>query len=186
MPIDISSVKFAYTTGNLGQPGGGEDFTAVALRSLGGAKTSPSFYIPLTSLNNVVDDIAPSERDAGRTEYRAVDIVNTDTVETAYLCVLEVTAQPGNGDQWSLGRDGGTNTNGDVVIAAETTAPSGISFSSKLNLPNLGPGTTSTTPGDTPSTGRIRVWLKRVTPAGATQGDDIFPTIQFRFSADST
>jgi hypothetical protein len=120
---------------------------------LGGVRSSTQ--VSGTPMNNLFDNVTPSEASAGDTEYRAIDIYNNgdaaaESVE-AYIDP-ETTSQK---TQIDLGLDSTTQT-----VGNESTAPTDVSFahytySSKLSISNIA------------ASGAQRLWLKRIVSSSA-------------------
>ena len=122
--------------------------------SLGGTMSSSA--VSSTALNNLFDNVTPSERSAGSVEYRAVDIYNSGG-DAATAVEMYMSTETSNSDtQLDFGLDSTTQT-----ITNETTAPSSVTFahytsSSKLSI------------SDIAASGAQRVWIRRTVTAGAT------------------
>lgn len=121
--------------------------------SLGGVMSSNQ--ISGTALNNLFDNINPSEAGAGDIEYRAIDIYNSgdQTAEAITLWIDTPTASEDT--QIEIGLDSTTQSIGD-----EGSAPSAVSFSQPL------PGSTMSV-NDVAAGSAQRVWIKRTVSAGA-------------------
>ena len=127
--------------------------------SLGGVMSSTQMP------TNLFDDVQPDEATNGDTEYRAIDVYNSgDATATGVKIYIDPeTSSPDT--QIDLGYDSANSPHtADAAlptIADEGTAPSGITFghynaSNKLALPDI------------PAGQAVRVWLKRIVNAGAT------------------
>ena len=143
--------------------------------SLGGVMSNTT--ITSGQLNNLFDDVQPEEAANGDTEYRAIDIYNAGDA-TAVSVELYVSAQPGSGVTIQLGYDSSNSPHAsDASLPTtpdESTAPSGITFgtydaSNTLSLPDI------------PAGQAIRVWVKRVVPAGTgnTANDSATLTVKY-------
>jgi len=124
--------------------------------SLGG--TSSSVQLSTTALNNLFDDVSPAEASAGDTEYRAIDIYNSGDATATAISIYVDPETTSVDTQLDLGPDSVGST---LSIADESTAPTGITFghynaTTKLSLPDVAAGS------------YVRVWVKRIVNAGAT------------------
>lgn len=127
--------------------------------SLGGTPSSVS--LSGTALNNLFDDVSPSEASAGDTEYRAIDLVNTGDAASAGTVVYMSTETTSTGTALNMGIEA-SPINSTLSIVNESTAPAGVSFAhytsgSKLSLPAIAAGS------------RCRVWFERI--VGASTGN---------------
>lgn len=138
---------------------------------LGGAATVTQ--ISATALNNIFDDIAAAEASAGDTEYRAIDVYN-DGASTITGVDIYMSAATSSADtQLDMGiEDTPANAlNSTKSIADESTAPTTVTFANRtsgspLSLPDI------------PSGEYVRVWLRRVVQAGATNTSNDQGTIE--------
>lgn len=147
--MNALDIRFYYTgTGTAAWPNS----------SLGGTTTTNE--IPGMT-HNVFDWVSESEAGLGDTEYRAIDIKN-DSITDNLQSVVVWLANQGSYSTVSYGYDGTATQS----VATESTAPSGITFSSGttkatgVSLGNMNAGT------------KKRVWLRRVIPVGATHNTD--------------
>ena len=127
--------------------------------SIGGVRSSVS--LSGTALNNLFDDVSPSEASAGDTEYRAIDLVNTGDAASAGTVVYMSTETTSAGTALDMGIEA-SPINSTMSIAGESIAPAGVSFAhytsgSKLSLPAIAAGSC------------CRVWFKRI--VGASTGN---------------
>jgi hypothetical protein len=128
--------------------------------SLGGAMSSNQ--LSGTAMNNLFDDVSPSEASAGDTEYRAIDIYNSGDAEAQSVAAYMSTETSSPDSQLDFWNDGTTHDGSDQgdTIADESTEPTGASWShytsaSKLSLPNI------------PAGQATRLWIRRVITAAA-------------------
>lgn len=118
-----------------------------------------SVELSVTAMNNLFDDVSPSEASAGDTEYRALDVTNSgDATAAAVVFYMdpETTSAFSQVDAGVEASPVGSTT----VIDDEATAPAGVTFghyssASRLSLPDI------------PAGGYCRLWLRRVVSAGA-------------------
>lgn len=137
---------------------------------LGGAATATA----LTSGNfhNIFDVVSPSEASAGDTEYRAVDLFNTgDATGTQMEAFIDPDATIGDLSMGIEASPVGSTTS----IANESTAPTGVTFSdptsgSPLALPDCAAGS------------YVRIWLRRIIPAAASNSANDQATMKFNFA----
>ena len=135
--------------------------------SLGGVMSSQQ--ISATPLNNLFDNVEPSEASSGDVEYRAIDIYNSGDA-AAILVELYIDDAPDSPSVTiAVALDSTTQTTAD-----EDTAPSGVSFSvpveaSKLSISDIASG------------GSQRVWIRRTVAASATNhaNDTCGITVQY-------
>ena len=128
--------------------------------SLGGVISS----VQLTdaSLENLFDNVSPAQALAGCTHYRALSFKNASAL-TAYSAVVFISQETTSADTTiEIAYDSA----GTQSIVNETTAPTGLSFSTPLSL---GAGLAL---GDVAASGVRRIWFKRITSAGAAQASD--------------
>lgn len=136
--------------------------------SLGGVKSSTQ--VSGTPLNNLFDDVQPSEAVAGDIEYRAVDIYNAGDASAVVVKIYIDPDTPSPKTELDLGLDSTTQT-----VANEGTAPNGVSFahytpSSKLSVSDIAAG------------GTQRVWLRRTVTAGAANMANDGTTIKIEYA----
>ncbi len=139
---------------------------------LGGAPTSTE--VSNTPMNNIWDDISPDQATAGLTEYRAVDIYNSGDA-IAGSATVYISSQTSSTDTAVHIGIEGADINSTTSIAAESIAPVGVSFTehlvgSQLSISNIPAGSYS------------RIWLKRISDAGATNTLEDIGTIAFIFA----
>jgi hypothetical protein len=125
---------------------------------------------------NVWDNVPSAEASTGATQYRCVFLVNTDAA-TLFGGYATVQAQTAGGSTLSIGLDPvgitpvGSSSAQAATIASETSAPAGVTFGNgPLNF------------GDLATQQAVAVWIKRVTPPGATTGND---SLSIRVAGDS-
>ena len=127
--------------------------------SLGGVTSSVQVG---AAIHDLFDSVTPEEATAGDTEYRAIDIVNTnptDDLEQAYLYISGETTSANS--TIALGYDAA----GTQSVANESTAPGGgVTFSAPTTK------ATGIALGDIAANGgKKRVWLRRTITAGAAK-----------------
>lgn len=135
--------------------------------SLGGVM-SPTAIVS-GQLNNVFDDVQPSEATNGSTEYRAIDVYNSGDA-TATVVEIYMSAETTSVDtQIDIGADTTNSphltTDALPTIADETTAPT--DGTNAIVFGHYITGSTLALP-DIPAGQAVRVWLKRIVNAGAT------------------
>jgi len=128
--------------------------------SLGGVISSVQLVD--ATLENLFDNVSPAQALAGCTHYRALSFKNA-SAETAWGAVVFISQETTSADTTiEIAYD----ATGTQSIVNETTAPTGLSFSTPLSL---GAGLAL---GDVAAGGVRRVWFKRITNAGAAQASD--------------
>lgn len=148
--------------------------------SLGGVMSSTE--VSSTPMNNLFDNVSPSEASSGDTEYRAIDIYNSGD-ETATEVAIYMSAETSSPDtQIDMGYDSvgahAADWNGPSISDEGDTPPDSgggnISFdhytsSNKLSLPDI------------PAGQAVRVWLKRIVNANAgnTSNDQGTITVEY-------
>lgn len=142
--------------------------------SLGGVSSANN--LSSTALNNLFDDVSPSEALAGSIEYRAIDAFNSGDAVAAGATL------------WMSAETTNTKSSVDVgvvtspiddteSIADEVTAPvgAGIAFAhynsaSKLSLPDIA------------ANSYCRVWIKRIIVAGAINSANDIGTLSVQYA----
>ena len=130
--------------------------------SLGGAMSSNQ--LSATAMNNLFDNVTPTEASDGDVEYRAIDIYNSGD-EAAISGEIYMDTETSSADsQLDFYNDGTTHDGSDQgdTIADESTEPDGASWShytsaSKLALPTSIAASEAT-----------RLWIRRTISAAAT------------------
>lgn len=123
--------------------------------SLGGVGSSEE--LSATALNNLFDNVSPSEASSGDVEYRAIDIYNSGD-ETAVSVEFYFASQTTSADtDLAAGLDAGTQSIGD-----ESTAPSSPAIT--FSAPTSG---SSLSVSDISAGSRQRVWIRRTVGASA-------------------
>lgn len=138
--------------------------------SLGGAMSSN--VVSETAMNNLFDNVTPTEATNGDTEYRAIDLYNSGDA-TASAIEMYMSAETSSADsQLDFGTNNTTHTGGDQgdTIADEGTAPGGITFAHYLTGSRL-----SLT--DIPAGSAVRVWIRRTIAVGASNTNNDIGTI---------
>lgn len=138
--------------------------------SLGGAMSSTQ--LSETAMNNLFDNVSPSEANDGDVEYRAIDIYNSGDAsgESVEVYMSVETSSPDS--ELDFYNDGTTHDGSDQgdEIADESTEPSGASWShhtdaSKLSLPSIAASMAT------------RLWIRRTISAEATNTNEDLGTI---------
>jgi hypothetical protein len=148
MPIVDTDIKFklSVTTGSAGNT-----------TAQGNVNNSLGKYISTTeitdnTLNNLFDDISGAENAASTVDYRCLFIHNSHASITALTCLLWIQSEVSGGASIAIGLDTngavpiGQSSAQAVTIANETTAPSGVTFSTPtssgtgLSIGSLQPG----------------------------------------------
>jgi hypothetical protein len=112
-------------------------------------------------LHNLFDLVSSGESEDGDVEYRAIDVKNTNLVETLYNAVVYISqATTGPDDSIEIAYD----ATGAQAIDDESTPPADVVFSAPVSK------ATGIALGDIASGGRRRIWLKRTIVAGASPG----------------
>ena len=122
--------------------------------SLGGVSSTTA--LSATAMNNLFDNVTPSERSAGSVEYRAISIYNSGDATATSVEMYMSTITSSTDTDLAFGLDSTTGT-----ITNETTAPSGVSFANYTSSSKL-------TVSDIASSGAQRVWVRRTVQASAT------------------
>jgi hypothetical protein len=130
--------------------------------SLGGAVSTVAIVDNID--NNVFDDVSGDESAVGTIEYRCRAVKNTHgsiTLLTPKVWISSNTGSPDDTIAIGLGTSG-VSTGNEQVVANETTAPAGVSFSS--------PSTKGTglSPGNVPAGSQFFIWERRTLNAGAS------------------
>lgn len=132
--------------------------------SLGGVISSTA--IPSASVHNLFDLVVGAESTPGDTEYRCHYLRNGHPTLTWYAAKVWIeTNTPAAGSSVEIAL-GSSAVNGiEQTVADESTAPSGVSFSSAAGSAN------ALTIGDIPAGQHKAVWVKRTISAGASAYD---------------
>jgi hypothetical protein len=114
-------------------------------------------------LNNTFDDVSGDEGSPGDTEYRCRGIVNTHATLALLAPKIWISSNtPSTDDTIAIGLGTATyGTGTEQTIANESTAPSGVSFSS----PSTKAG--GLAPADLPATQHFYIWERRIVSASA-------------------
>lgn len=139
--------------------------------SLGGARSSVS--VSGAALNNIFDNVTPSEASSGDSEYRAIDLLNTGDTTATGVVLYNSVETTSSGTTLDFGIEA-SSVNSTTSIANESTAPAGVTFShpvtgSRLTLPDI------------PAGSGVRVWVRRVVSAatGNTSNDQGTFTVEY-------
>lgn len=137
--------------------------------SLGGVGSSVD--ISGTALNNLFDNVSPTEAQVGDVEYRAFDIYNEGDA-TAEAVIFWITDTTNPESLLEVGLDSGTQS-----IVNESTAPSSptITFSSPTEGSPL-------VVSDISVGSRQRVWIKRTISAAADNIASDLGTLHVRYA----
>lgn len=164
MALDPAQIRFRLTNGSNPVPPNIDPN-----QSLGGTATGSSLSdIVSGDFDRLFDSVSPSEKDSGTAivEYRALDIVNLDTVESGYLStfgLVSVTGDSAAGMLYAVAKD--TAAGMDTLIANERATPNasfvdfGTTGNTSVSIGTLGPS------------GRVRIWIRRTKVAGSISPD---------------
>lgn len=132
--------------------------------ALGGVISSHD-DLALDIVGALFDDVTSAEATAGTTEYRCYYVKNT-SASSWYSVEVWIQADTSSASTSlaigldPVGNGDGVSTGVATTIANETTAPSGVSFTSPTGSPGLSVGTLAA--------GEVRaVWVRRTVNAGA-------------------
>lgn len=136
--------------------------------SLGGVMSSTQLSV--TPMNNLFDNVDPTEAENGDVEYRALDIYNAgDALATSIsLYLSSETSSPST--ELDFGLDSTTQS-----VGGEGTAPGGVSFAhytsaSKLSI------------SDIAASSAQRVWVRRTVTAGAANLNNDTCTLKIEYA----
>lgn len=115
-------------------------------QSLGGATSGTN--LSSTAMNNLFDNVTPTEASSGDTEYRVIDVWNSGDAAAENVSMYMSTETSSADSQLNFAKEDPENTHdgshqGDILSDESTAPSSGItSFShytsaSKLSLPNI-------------------------------------------------
>jgi len=168
MPVTATDIQFFLSGGAT---------NADPNASLGGAISNTA--ITSGSLNNLFDDVSGAEASAGRTEYRCLYVKNASPTSnlvaniTAWVegatatsntvasgAVIDIGFNP------TVGVGDGTTTGVASTVANETTAPTGVTFSSATQ------GAPLSLPAPINAGQVLAIWIRRTVPAGASAAND--------------
>ena len=127
--------------------------------SLGGIKSTTE--IVTATLENLFDNVSSADAVSGETNYRCLYVENTNGVDSLTAAITFFQAQPAV-TGIAMGLDPAGKNGTATTVAAEDTAPGGVSFTppadagSGLNLTDL-------TAGDF-----YAIWLRRIVAPGAS------------------
>lgn len=155
MPIAGSDIKYKLS-------GGASNTDPNA--SLGGAQSSTD------APAGVFDNVSSAEASVGDTEYRCVYVLNnhgTLTLQGAKVWIQANTPSADTAVEIGLGTTA-VGTGNEQTVADESTAPSGVSFSSAANEG------AALSIGDIPAGHHKAVWFKRTVNASAAAANDSF------------
>ncbi len=155
MPITSTDIKFRLS-------GGGSNTAPNA--SLGGAKSSTEIG---TGLHNLFDQVGSAETTSGDTEYRCFYVHNAHATLSLDNAVVYIQSNTPSGDTSVEIAVGSAAVNGtEQTVANESTAPTGVTFSSAANLG------AALALGNIPAGQHRAVWVKRIVNAGAAAYND--------------
>lgn len=155
MPITSTDIKFRLS-------GGGSNTDPNA--SLGGAKSSTEIG---TGLHNLFDQVGSAETTSGDTEYRCFYVHNAHATLALENAVIYIQSNTPSGDTSVEIAVGSAAVNGtEQTVANESTAPTGVTFSSAANLG------AALALGNIPAGQHRAVWVKRIVNAGAAAYND--------------
>lgn len=155
MPITSTDIKFRLS-------GGASNTDPNA--ALGGAKSSTEIG---TGLHNLFDLVGSAETTSGDTEYRCFYVHNAHATLSLDNAVVYIQSNTPSGDTSVEIAVGSSAVNGtEQTIANESTAPTGVTFSSAANLG------AALALGNIPAGQHRAVWVKRIVNAGAAAYND--------------
>lgn len=155
MPITSTDLKFRLS-------GGAANSNPNA--SLGGAKSSTEIG---TGLHNLFDQVGSAETTSGDTEYRCFYVHNAHATLALENAVIYIQSNTPSGDTSVEIAVGSAAVNGtEQTVANESTAPTGVTFSSAANLG------AALALGNIPAGQHRAVWVKRIVNAGAAAYND--------------
>lgn len=140
--------------------------------SLGGAKSSTAVG---TGVHNLFDQVSGAESAAGDTEYRCFYVHNahaTLDMQVSKIWIQTNTPSTGTAARIALGTSAVNAT--EQTIANESTAPSGVSWSTAADEAN------SLSIGTVPPGQHKAIWVERVVTAGAAAYNDDQCTIRVK------
>lgn len=131
--------------------------------SLGGAKSSAD--VP----SGIFDDVSSAEASAGAVEYRCVYVHNNHGTLSLIGAKLWIQSNTPSGDTDIAVGIGSSGLNAtEQTVASETTAPTGVSFSTPSAFAS------GLTLGDVPAGQHFPIWVRRTVTAGAVAAADTF------------
>lgn len=138
--------------------------------SLGGEMSNTQ--LSATAMNNLFDNVTPTEANDGDIEYRAIDIYNSGDASGESVEIY-MSAETSSADSsLDFYNDGTTHDGSDQgdTIADESTEPTGASWThhtdaSKMSLPSIAASMAT------------RLWIKRTITAGATNTNEDLGTL---------
>jgi hypothetical protein len=148
MPIASTDILYKLST----QSGAAGNSTTQANPNNSLGKYISTTQITDATLNNLFDDISGDENAASTVDYRCFFVHNAHATITWLAPYVWISAEVAGGASVAIGLDPagvvaiGSSSAQAAVPANETTAPSGVSFSSPttksggLALPNIAPG----------------------------------------------
>lgn len=161
MPITSTDLKFRLS-------GGAANSNPNA--SLGGAKSSTEIG---TGLHNLFDQVGSAETTSGDTEYRCFYVHNAHATLALENAVIYIQSNTPSGDTSVEIAVGSAAVNGtEQTVANESTAPTGVTFSSAANLG------AALALGNIPAGQHRAVWVKRIVNAGAAAYNDDQATLR--------
>jgi len=161
MPITSTDLKFRLS-------GGAANSDPNA--SLGGAKSSTEIG---TGLHNLFDQVGSAETTSGDTEYRCFYVHNAHATLALENAVIYIQSNTPSGDTSVEIAVGSAAVNGtEQTVANESTAPTGVTFSSAANLG------AALALGNIPAGQHRAVWVKRIVNAGAAAYNDDQATLR--------
>ena len=129
--IVASDIVYRFTTTS----GSAGDSTAGAAATSLGKYASTSAWSGGT-LHDLFDAISGAENAASQVDYRGLAVLNNNAANTAFSCSAYLSAETAGGASIAIGADTtaasakGSASAQMLQIASDTTAPSGVSFSS--------------------------------------------------------
>lgn len=136
--------------------------------SLGGVMSSTQ--LSATPMNNLFDNVDPTEAENGDVEYRALDIYNAGDALATSISLYLSSETTSVSTELDFGLDFTTQS-----VGAEGTAPSDVSFAhytsaSKLTISDIAAGSAQ------------RIWVRRTVSAGAANLNNDTCTLKIEYA----
>ena len=140
-------------------------FSNGGIDSLGGAITATEIVDNTT--HNIWDLVSSTESSSGDTEYRCIYMKNTHgtlTLQSAKVWIQTQTPSTDTSVEIGLGTSAVNGT--EQTVANESTAPSGVTFSTAANEG------AALSIGNVPAGQHKAIWIKRIVSAAAAAAND--------------
>lgn len=136
--------------------------------SLGGVMSSTQ--LSATPMNNLFDNVDPTEAENGDVEYRALDIHNAGDAAATSISLYLSSETTSPSTDLDFGLDATTQS-----VGAEGTAPSGVTFdhynsSNKLSISDIAAGSSQ------------RFWVRRTVNSGAANLNNDTCTLKVEYA----